>query len=97
MNLLSITEETKTHLLIKDFNKFMYNQTKHKERKHFCMYCLQCFSSERVLNNHKETCLKVNGQQAIKMPAKNSKVKFTNFHQKITNTICNICLFRSFN
>ena len=35
MNLLLITEETKTHyVLIKDFNKFMYNQTKHKERKH---------------------------------------------------------------
>ena len=54
MNLSLITEETKTHyVLIKDFNKFMYNQTKHKERKQFCMYCLQCFSSERVLINHK--------------------------------------------
>ena len=31
MNLLLITEETKTHyVLIKDFNKFMYNQTKQK-------------------------------------------------------------------
>ena len=42
MNLLLITEETKTHyVLMKDFNNFLYiNQTKHKERKHFCMYCL---------------------------------------------------------
>ena len=49
MNLLLITEETKTHyVLIKDFNKFMFNQTKHKERKYFCMYCLQFFSSEQV-------------------------------------------------
>ena len=47
MNLLLITENEKKHyVLIKEFNKFMYNQTKHKERKHFCMYCLQCFSSE---------------------------------------------------
>ena len=31
MNLLLITEENKSHyILIKDFNKFMYNQTKHK-------------------------------------------------------------------
>ena len=44
MNLLLITEnENKHYVLIKDFNKFMYNQTKHRERKHFCMYCLQCF------------------------------------------------------
>ena len=46
----------------------MYNQTKHKERKHFCMYCLQCFSSEKVLTNHKENCIVINGKQAIKMP-----------------------------
>ena len=76
-----ITEETKTHyVLIKDFNKFMYNQTKHKERKQFCMYCLQCFSFEQVLTNHKENCISINGEQAIKMPEKGSKVKFTNFH-----------------
>ena len=50
MNLLLITEETKTHyVIINDFNKFMYiNQTKHKERNKFCMYCLQCFSSEQI-------------------------------------------------
>ena len=58
MNLLLITEnENKHYVLIKDFNKFMYNQTKHKERKHFCMHCIQSFSSERVLNNHKDNCV----------------------------------------
>ena len=39
MNLLMITEDEKKHyVLIKDFNAFMYNQTKHKEKKHFCMF-----------------------------------------------------------
>ena len=28
------------YVYIKDFNKLMYNFTKHKERKHFCMHCL---------------------------------------------------------
>ena len=38
MNLLLITKDEKKHyVLIKDFNAFMYNQSKHKERKHFCM------------------------------------------------------------
>ena len=85
MNLLLITEnENKHYVLIKDFNKFMYNQTKHKERKHFCMYCLQCFSSEKVLTNHKENCIQVNGTQAIKMPTKdNSILKFNNFHKQL--------------
>ena len=41
MNLLSITEgKNRDYILIKDFNKFMYNHTKRKERKHFCMHCL---------------------------------------------------------
>ena len=85
MNLLLITENKNNHyVLIKDFNKFMYNQTKHKERKHFCMYCLQCFSSERVLTDHKKNCIQVNGTQAIKMPTKdNSILKFNNFHKQL--------------
>ena len=84
MELLLITEnENKHYVLIKDFNKFMYNQTKHEHRKHFCMHCLQCFSSQRVLNNHKDICIQVNGQQAIKMPDKDNNIlKFNNFHKQ---------------
>ena len=26
-----------------------------------CKYCLQCFSSERVLVEHKQICLKISG------------------------------------
>ena len=84
MELLLVTkDENKHYVLIKDFNKFMYNQTKHKERKHFCMHCLQCFSSERVLNNHKDNCIQVNGTQAVNMPTKdNNTLKFNNFHKQ---------------
>ena len=84
MELLLVTkDENKHYVLIKDFNRFMYKQTKHKERKHFCMWCLQCFSSDRVLNNHKDICIQVNGQQAIKMPDKDNNIlKFNNFHKQ---------------
>ena len=84
MELLLITEnENKHYVLIKDFNKFMHNQTKHDGRKHFCMYCLQCFSSERVLNNHIDNCIQMNGTQAIKMPDKDNNIlKFNNFHKQ---------------
>ena len=48
MELLLITEnDNKHYVLIKDFNRFMFNQTKHEHREHFCMHCLQCFSSEK--------------------------------------------------
>ena len=40
-NLLLISDGEKQHyVLIKDFNRMMYNKTKHKERKHFSMHCL---------------------------------------------------------
>ena len=75
MNLLLITKDKKKqYVLIKDFNAFMYNQSKHKERKHFCMYCLQCFSSERILANHVNNCLTINGAQAINMSKQGEKI-----------------------
>ena len=84
MELLLITkDENKHYVLIKDFNKFMYNQTKHHDRKYFCMHCLQCFSSERVLNDHNGNCIQVNGTQAVKMPTKDNNIlKFNNFHKQ---------------
>ena len=84
MNLLLITEDKKSHyVLIKDFNKFMYKQSKHKSKKHFCMHCLQCFSTEIILKNHKLNCLIINGKQAIKMPKKGEQVYFKKFNKQI--------------
>ena len=83
MELLLITEgENKHFVLIKDFNKFMFRQTKHEHRKYFCMYCLQCFSREDVLTEHKSNCILINGKQAIKMPKKGDKVYFKNHHKQ---------------
>ena len=84
MELLLITEgENKHYVLIKDFNKFMFNQTKHEHRKYFCMYCLQCFSREDVLTEHKNNCISINGKQAINMPEKGDKVYFKNRHKQL--------------
>ena len=48
------------------------------------MHCLQCFSSERVLNNHEDNCIQVNGTQAVKMPDKDNNIlKFNNFHKQL--------------
>ena len=61
--------ELKQHYVyIKDFNRFMFNFTKHKERKNFCMHCLQCFYSNISLAKHKKDCVNINGDQAIELP-----------------------------
>ena len=50
MDLLLISDENKPHYVyIKDFNRFMCNKTKDKNKKYFCKCCLQCFSSEKIL------------------------------------------------
>ena len=69
--------------MIKDFNRFMYNQTQHRERKHFCMHCLKCFSSERVLADHREVCVSINGKQAIRMPEPGSILKYENRRKQL--------------
>ena len=38
-----------------------------KIKKYFCKYCLQHFSSEKVLIEHKENCLIINGKQNVKL------------------------------
>ena len=85
MNLLIITEEGEDdevrnhYVLIKDFKKLMYNLSKHKERKHFCMRCSQCFSSEGMLERHVEVCFAINGAQAIVMPKEGSTREFGHY------------------
>ena len=45
----------------------MCNKTKNKNKKNFCRYCLQCFSSEKILQEHKEIYLKINDKQSLKL------------------------------
>ena len=55
LNLLLITEKDKFHyVFIKDFNRLMFSKTKHKDKKHFCMSCLQNFSTKEILDNHRK-------------------------------------------
>ena len=66
MNLLLITEGEKCHyVLMRDFNRFMYNITNHKEKRHFCMHCLQYFTTNEILEKHKEDCMVINGKQQL--------------------------------
>ena len=68
MNVLMIHEGNKSHYVyIKDFNRLMFNKTKNRNKKWFCMRCLQHFSSENVLDKHKKNCLVINGEQRVEL------------------------------
>ena len=82
MNVLMIHEVNKFHYVyIKDFNRLMHNKTKHKVKKWFFMRCLQYFSSQNVLNKHKENCLLINGEQKVEL--KSGYISFNNYSNKI--------------
>ena len=67
LNLLLITEKDKSHyVFIKDFNRLMFSRAKHKDKKHNCMSCLQSFTTEEILSNHKKQCLLINACQAVR-------------------------------
>ena len=63
MDLLLISDNFRPHYMyIKNFNRFMFNKTKHKGKKCFCKNFLKCFSGGKVLIEHKKDCLAINGK-----------------------------------
>ena len=46
-----------------------------------CKFCLQCFSSEKVLIQHKKNCLIINGKQSVKL--KSGLISFKNYFKQI--------------
>ena len=43
----------------------MFSITKHKDKKHHCISCLQRFTTEEISSNHKKQCLLINGCQTV--------------------------------
>ena len=82
LNLLLITEKDISHyVFIKDIYRLMFSKTKHKDKKHFCMSCLQNFSTKQILNNHRKRCLSINGCQAVNYES--GITKLTNYDKQI--------------
>ena len=78
MDLLLIIDKNKSHYVyIKSFNRFLCNKTKTKNKKYLCISYLKCFSSEKVLEEHKENRLIINGKQSVKL--KSGSISFKNY------------------
>ena len=83
MDLLLISNENKSHYVyVKDFNRFMCNKTKNKNKKYFCKCCLQCFSTENVFREHKENFLLINSKQSVKLKS-GSSISFKNYFEQL--------------
>ena len=70
--------------LIKDLNKYLFRNNKHKNKKHFCVRCLNSFTTEEDLNKHKDLCIKYNKKsEKLILPKENSILKFQKIDQMI--------------
>ena len=95
LNVLLIEGETKSgygqhYVYIKDFNRLNYNVTKSHHKKHFCLRCIQPFTSEVRLEAHKRDCLIINGTQKIEMPKEGSQVYFWNHKKRLPIPFCHL-------
>ena len=85
-NLLLIEKAGKFHYTwIKDLNRLLYDQSKHREKKHFCERCLHGYSREDLLEAHKSDCQGI-GQTAVRveMPEEGkNKLTFQNHHKQL--------------
>ena len=84
INLLAIEKEGKVHYTwIKNLSRLLYDQSKHREKKHFCERCLHGYSEECALKAHRPECKGI-GRTAVRleMPEEGkNKLTFQN-HQK---------------
>ena len=81
VDLLLISDENKSHYVsIKDFDRFMCNEIKNKNKNFFWKCCLQCFSCEKVLIEHGENCLIINRKQSVKL--KCGSISFKNYFKQ---------------
>ena len=82
MDLLVLNDDDKSHYVyIKDFDRFMFHKTKNKNKKYFCKSCLQSFSSNSLLTEHKEVCLSINGAQSVRL--EEGAITFKNYFRQI--------------
>ena len=58
----------------------MFSKTKHKA-KHYCMSCLQSFTTEEILDHYKSQCLFINGCQAVNYES--GIIKFKNYEKQV--------------
>ncbi len=69
------------YCVVKNISRLVSSQTsKHKEPKHFCLNCMNGFSTDKILTAHQETCLKRKPQNEV-YPKPGDTTKFKNYER----------------
>ena len=86
ISLLLIESGEKQHYCyVRRVSALLFDQSKKRNAKHYCMLCLTGFSRQDLLKNHKKYCNGVNGKPTrIEMPEEGKNtVAFQNHHKQM--------------
>ena len=73
VDLLLLSDGKKSHYCwIKSMSRLLGHQNSHGHRYHYCIYCLQGFTSHRVLEKHQTYCKDHNAQR-VELPKEEDK------------------------
>ena len=82
MDLLLISNKyVSRYVYIKDLTDLCLIKQNTRVKSTFFKYCLQCFGSEKILSEHKEDCLVINGKQSVKLES--VFISFKNYFKQI--------------
>ena len=75
--------EKRHYCLIKNLNRLLSSQTRHKAQMYYCSYCLHGFLREQLLDDHKPLCSQ-HGPQRIELPNEdNMFLQFKDFQKQL--------------
>ena len=81
---LQTTLNDSHYCYIKNLNRLLSRTTPKHNAYHFCRYCLQAFSSNRVLHKHMEYCSRHEAQRTVLPKAgKDDTLQFRDFHKQL--------------
>ena len=86
INLMLIESgEIQHYCYVKRESALLFDQSKNRNAKHYCMMCLTGFSRADLLVNHKKYCNGVNGRPTrIEMPEEGKNIlAFQNYHKQM--------------
>ena len=81
--MLIVSGEKQPYCYVKRESALLYDQSKDRNAKHYCMMCLTGFTREDLLVNHKKYCNGVNGRPTrIEMPEEGKNTVTFQNHKK---------------
>ena len=91
INLMLIESgEIRHYCFVKRVSALLYDQSKHRDTKHYCLLCLTGFSREDLLENHKKYCNGLKGKPTTGLICQKRRKNISKLLQTNESALCYI-------